>query len=252
MKFFWIWNGIRIKQGLIIVTAAFFAAIILFVEGGDLAVFTNNDVPLAVDQVKSDDKRLALTFDISWGETKAVPILEELKQSNVKASFFISGAWAERHPEIVEQITKDGHEIGNLGYRYENYTTMKDEEIKKDIIRSSEAIKKVTDEEPQLLRPPNGNFDKRVLLLSDKFNYTVIHWSLDSEDWRNPGVENIVQNVMKDIDPGDIVLMHASDSAKQTAEALPEMIAALKKKGYSFATVSELVSNANIKSKEIK
>ncbi|MCA0170895.1 polysaccharide deacetylase family sporulation protein PdaB [Bacillus sp. RAR_GA_16] len=252
MKFFWIWNGIRIKQGLIIVTAAFFAAIILFVEGGDLAVFTNNDVPLAVDQVKSDDKRLALTFDISWGETKAVPILKELKQSNVKASFFISGAWAERHPEIVEQITKDGHEIGNLGYRYENYTTMKDEEIKKDIIRSSEAIKKVTDEEPQLLRPPNGNFDKRVLLLSDKFNYTVIHWSLDSEDWRNPGVENIVQNVMKDIDPGDIVLMHASDSAKQTAEALPEMIAALKKKGYSFATVSELVSNANIKSKEIK
>ncbi|WP_273853999.1 polysaccharide deacetylase family sporulation protein PdaB [Guptibacillus spartinae] len=252
MKFFWIWNGIRIKQGLIIVTAAFFAAIILFVEGGDLAVFTNNDVPLAVDQVKSDDKRLALTFDISWGETKAVPILDELKQNNVKASFFISGAWAERHPEIVEQITKDGHEIGNLGYRYENYTNMKDEEIKKDIIRSSEAIKKVTDEEPQLLRPPNGNFDKRVLLLSDKFNYTVIHWSLDSEDWRNPGVENIVQNVMKEIDPGDIVLMHASDSAKQTAEALPEMIAALKKKGYSFATVSELVSDAKIKSKEIK
>ncbi|WP_226660046.1 polysaccharide deacetylase family sporulation protein PdaB [Pseudalkalibacillus hwajinpoensis] len=252
MKFFWIWNGIRIKQGLIIVTAAFFAAIILFVEGGDLAVFTNNDVPLAVDQVKSDEKRLALTFDISWGETKAIPILEELKQNNVKASFFISGAWAERHPEIVEQITKDGHEIGNLGYRYENYTTMKDEEIKKDIIRSSEAIKKVTDEEPHLLRPPNGNFDKRVLLLSDKFNYTVIHWSLDSEDWRNPGVENIVQNVTKEIDPGDIVLMHASDSAKQTAEALPEMIAALKKKGYSFATVSELVSNANIKSKEIK
>ncbi|MCA0993584.1 polysaccharide deacetylase family sporulation protein PdaB [Pseudalkalibacillus hwajinpoensis] len=252
MKFFWIWNGIKIKQGLIIVAAAFFAAIILFVEGGDLAVFTNNDVPLAVDQVKSDDKRLALTFDISWGETKALPILEELKQHKVKASFFISGAWAERHPEVVQQIAKDGHEIGNLGYRYENYTTMKDEEIKKDIIRSSEAIKKVTDEEPQLLRPPNGNFDKRVLTISDKFNYTLIHWSLDSEDWKNPGVENIVENVTKKIDPGDIILMHASDSAKQTAEALPEMIAALKKKGYSFATVSELVSNANINSKEVK
>ncbi|WP_371018911.1 polysaccharide deacetylase family sporulation protein PdaB [Pseudalkalibacillus sp. JSM 102089] len=252
MRFFWIWNGMRIKQGMIIVTSAFFAAIILFIEGGDLAVFTNNNVPLAIDHVKSEDKRLALTFDISWGETKALPILEELKQNKVKASFFISGAWAERHPEIVEQIAKDGHEIGNLGYRYENYTSMKDEEIKKDIIRSNEAIKKVTDDQPELLRPPNGNFDKRVLILSEKFNYTVIHWSLDSEDWKNPGVDKIVQNVTTQADPGDIILMHASDSAKQTVEAIPEMISVLKKKGYSFVTVSELVSNAKINTKEVK
>lgn len=252
MDFFWIWNGKRLKQGLVIVVAAFFTAIILFVEGGELAVFTSNDVPLAIDQVKSKDKRIALTFDISWGEVKAIPILEQLNKNKVKASFFISGAWAERHPEIVEQIVKDGHEIGNLGYKYEDYTTMENEEIRKDIIRSHEAIKKVAGTQPELLRPPNGNFDKRVLTLSDKMNYTVIHWSLDSEDWRNPGMETIVENVAKDADPGDIILLHASDSAKQTADAIPNIISTLKKKGYNFYTVSELVSNANIKSKEIK
>ena len=252
MRFFWVWNGKRIKQGFIIVTAAFFTAIILFVEGGDLAVFTANNVPLAIDQVKSKEKNLALTFDISWGETKALPILEELKKNKVKASFFISGAWAERHPEIVEQIVRDGHEIGNLGYKYENYTAMEEDEIRKDIIRSSEAIKKIAGDQPILLRPPNGNFDKRVLTVSDKLNYTVIHWSLDSGDWRNPGAENIVQNVTSDVDPGDIILLHASDSAKQTEAALPSMISTLKKNGYSFVTVSELVSNASIKTKEIK
>ncbi|WP_347548061.1 polysaccharide deacetylase family sporulation protein PdaB [Pseudalkalibacillus hwajinpoensis] len=252
MKFFWIWNGKRIKQSLIVVVAALFTAIILFVEGRELTVFTSNNVPLAIDQVKSSERHLALTFDISWGETKALPILKELKQNKVKASFFLSGAWAERHPEIVEQIVKDGHEIGSLGYKYENYTSMEDEEIRTDIIRSQEAINKVAGDQPELLRPPNGNFDKRVLTLADKLHYTIIHWSLDSEDWRNPGKEIIVENITNEADPGDIILLHASDSAKQTTEALPAIISQLKKKGYSFVTVSELVSNADIKSEEIK
>ncbi|WP_377887065.1 polysaccharide deacetylase family sporulation protein PdaB [Alkalihalobacillus sp. R86527] len=252
MKFFWVWRGKRIKQSMVIIAAAFFAALILFVEGRDLAVFTSNGTPLAIDQVKSQGKQLALTFDISWGETKAVPILEELNKNNISASFFLSGAWAERHPEIVEQIVKAGHEIGSLGYRYENYTSMEDLEMRKDIIRAQEAIKKVSGVQTELIRPPNGNFNKRVLEVSNKLNYTVVHWSLDSNDWKNPGASDIVTNVVKDANAGDIILLHASDSAKQTDAALPELISQLKKKGYDFVTVSELISNATINSKEVK
>ncbi|WP_270182817.1 polysaccharide deacetylase family sporulation protein PdaB [Alkalihalobacillus sp. CinArs1] len=252
MKFFWVWRGKRIKQSMVIIAAAFFAALILFVEGRDLAVFTSNGTPLAVDQVKSQGKQLALTFDISWGETKAIPILEELNKQNISASFFISGAWAERHPEIVEQIVKGGHEIGSLGYRYENYTSMEDIEIRKDIIRAQEAIKKVSGVQTELIRPPNGNFNKRVLEVSNKLNHTVIHWSLDSNDWKNPGATEIITNVVKEAHSGDIILLHASDSAKQTSAALPELITQLKKKGYELVTVNELISNANINSKEVK
>lgn len=252
MKFFWVWRGKRIKQSLVIIAAAFFAALILFVEGRELAVFTSNGAPLAIDKVESRDKNLALTFDISWGETKAVPILEELNKNKITASFFLSGAWAERHPEIVEQIVKGGHEIGSLGYRYENYTSMEDVEIRKDIIRAQEAIKKVSGVHTELLRPPNGNFNKSVLNVSNKLNYTMIHWSLDSKDWKNPGPANIISNVVEEASSGDIILLHASDSAKQTAQALPDLVSQLKSKGYDFVTVSELISNANIKSKEVK
>jgi len=79
-----------------------------------IAVFGTKDGPKAVFK---GEKGVALTFNIGWGDEKAKPILEELKRMNVQsATFFLSGAWAERHPELVDQIVKQGYEIGNLGY----------------------------------------------------------------------------------------------------------------------------------------
>ncbi|TLS35550.1 polysaccharide deacetylase family sporulation protein PdaB [Pseudalkalibacillus caeni] len=222
-------------------------------EGGDLAVFSTADGPRAVDKVRTKDKKVALTFDISWGESRAIPILEVLKQKNVKnTTFFLSGAWAERHPDTVETIIENGHELASMGYRYKNYTEMEDEEIRKDIVRAQEAIEKISDEVPTLLRPPNGNFDKRVLNISGRLKQTVVHWSLDSEDWQNPGTDKIIENVTENVRRGDIILLHASDSAKQTAAALPVIIDKLKDDGYTFVSVTELIADTKAKSKEVK
>ncbi|MFA8440077.1 polysaccharide deacetylase family sporulation protein PdaB [Pueribacillus sp. YX66] len=253
MKFIFVFNGNRLKHYLIIFVAALFSAILLYVEKDEVAVLTTTEEPRAVDSIQTKEKVIALTFDISWGEKQALPILDVLKKHEVnETTFFISGSWAERHPETVERIIEDGHEIGNLGFHYEHYTTLEDDEIKKDIQLSTHVLNELTKNKPTLYRPPNGSFDKRVLKILDEFNYTTVHWSVNSEDWQNPGTNTIIKNVIEHAEAGDIVLLHASDSAKQTANALPSIIEHFQKKDYRFVTVTELIAGTKTETKEIK
>ncbi|MGC4378223.1 polysaccharide deacetylase family sporulation protein PdaB [Fictibacillus sp. Mic-4] len=253
MKFFCVVNGKKIKQYMVIVFSAFFAACLAFIGQEQLTVFSTKDGPRAIYKGEDKGNKIALTFDISWGEKRAIPILDVLKENGIKnCTFFISAAWAERHPEVVERIVKDGHEIGSLGYQFKNYTDWENGQIRRDILLSQEKIKKVSGKTTSLLRPPNGNFDKRVLKVAESLHHTIVHWSIDTKDWQNPGVQTIIKNATADIHPGDILLMHASDSVKQTERALPTIIDTLKKEGYSFVSVSELIANTKAQSEEIR
>lgn len=253
MNFIWVWSGKRIKQYMIVIIAAFFTAGILYVEGNQLTVFSPSAKASAIYKADTKEKKVALTFNISWGEEKALPILDLLKENGIdNATFFLSASWAERHPDIVERIVKDGHEIGSHGYRYEDYPQWEEDKIRKDIQKAHQTLYELTKKTPRLLRPPNGNFDKRVLKIAESQKYQLIHWSVDSKDYSNPGVEQIVKNVLENISPGDIVLFHASDRVKQTHQALPTIITELKKNNYSFVSVSELLASTNAKSEEIK
>lgn len=253
MKFFYTIKGYRMKHYFIVLVAALFSATLIYVEKEQIAVFTTAIGPKAVDSIETDEKKIALTFDISWGDERAIPILDVLKKLSINnATFFLSGAWAERHPEVVERIVEDGHEIGSLGFRYEHYTKLEADEISRDIRLSEQVLYALTDQVPTLIRPPHGSFDDRVLSIAEQQNYTVVHWSVDSHDWKNPGIEQIVTNVVTPLTGGEIVLLHASDSAKQTAEALPFIIERLKKEGYQFVTVTELLANMEIETEEIK
>lgn len=252
MNFIWIWNGRKIKQYLIIIIAALFTAGILYVEGSQISVFSPTTESSAIYKAETKEKKIALTFNISWGETKAVPILDILKEHGINnATFFLSASWAERHPDIVERIDKDGHEIGSHGYRYEDYPQWENEKILKDIQRAHQVLFELTNKSAKLIRPPNGNFDKRVLKIAETQKYKLIHWSVDSKDYSNPGTDEIIHNVVDVVSGGDIVLFHASDRVKQTHTALPTVIKELKKQGYSFVSVSELIASTDAKSKEI-
>lgn len=251
MRFFFVWSGKKIKQLSIIVVAAFFAAGIFYVEKSERTVFSTPDGPQAVYRANTKEKKLALTFNISWGDEKALPILKILKKKNIPATFFLSAAWAESHPEIVKQIVEDGHEIASHGYRYESYPKLENEQIIKDIRNSHHILMNLTSKKPTLLRPPHGHFDKRTLKLADSLGYSIIHWSVDSNDYQNPGVEAIVNNVVGKVTNGDIILMHASDTVKQTEKALPIILNELTKQGYRFVTVTELIASTTTNSEEI-
>ncbi|MGM9924204.1 MAG: polysaccharide deacetylase family sporulation protein PdaB [Bacillus sp. (in: firmicutes)] len=250
MNFFIALQAKRVKQYLFVITLAFFTAWFLYVQyGTDHPVFSTNKGPKAVYRGESN---VALTFNIGWGDEKAHIILEELKRLQVaNATFFLSGSWAERHPHIVEEIAEEGYEIGMLGYNYIDYSQVENTEITKDILKAQEAFRKLGIKDIKILRAPTGHFNKALLDISERYGYTVVHWSIDSKDWTNPGVNKIVQNVDR-VQKGDILLFHASDSAKQTAAALPNVIGTIKDKGLKLVTVSEMLSNSSVRTKEIK
>lgn len=252
MNSFYVFSGKKIKRYLIVLAAAIFAIGIIYLESGNVSVFSEEE-PSAVYSVPTEKKVIALTFDISWGDKRTEPILKVLQENKVqKATFFLSSPWSKTHPEIVTAIKDAGYEIGSHGHRHENYSSLTEEEIRKEISTAHSILTDLTGKEPKLLRLPNGDFDKRVLQAANSLNYQVVQWDTDSLDWKNPGVQTIVDRVVSKAHPGDIVLLHASDSSKQTHEALPVIIDKLKNQGYAFVTVSELLNHSNVEGKEVR
>jgi polysaccharide deacetylase family sporulation protein PdaB len=253
VKYMFVIRAKHLKQMLIIFTAILLAAGIAYAERDTIAVFTEaTKGPQAIYKVDTKEKKIALTFDISWGETRAIPILDILKEKKVnKATFFLSSPWSQRHPEIVKRIVEDGFEIGSHGHKHADYTRLSEEEMRSQIGKAHTILKELTGKAPNLIRMPNGDIDKRVLRVAANMGYTVIQWDTDSKDWTNPGVDNIINNVLSKAHPGDIVLLHASDSCKQTHLALPTIIDRLRADGYEFVTVSELIAGSQVKSQEI-
>jgi len=243
-------NAKSIKTAFVIVIAAFFTAWFFYMDNMvQIPAFSAKDGPKAIYKGEKD---LALTFNIGWGDEKAEPILDVLKKEKAGAvTFFLSGSWAERHPDLVNRMVKEGYEIGMLGYEYKDYTDLEDDKIRRDILKAQEAFKKLNVKNIELLRAPTGHFDQRTLKIAERLGYTVVHWSLDTKDWTNPGTEVIAANASK-AKKGDILLMHASDSAKQTAEALPLVLKDIRSKNLKMVTVSEMIANGDSRSAEIK
>lgn len=215
-----------------------FAIGTLYVQVSDLI----NSGPIAIAGTRTEHKVVALTFDHSWGNKFTPSILDTLKQNNLKVTFFIMGPWAKKFPEVAQRMVADGHEIASHGYRHENYGDMTPEWVKDDIQKSHALIKEVTGVEPTLIRPPNGHYSQKSLKATDELGYKTIIWNVDSLDWKNPGRDVIIDRVMKRIKPGAIILMHASDTPVQTAEALPILLQKIKAEGYQVITVGELLS----------
>ncbi|MCL6592487.1 MAG: polysaccharide deacetylase family sporulation protein PdaB [Alicyclobacillus sp.] len=227
---------------------AMFMAVLYAVSGTWKIWAAETAKPQAVYKVDTDKKVVALTFDISWGEKVPDPVLDVLAREKVdKATFFLSGPWTLRHPETAKRIQRMGYEIGSHGHLHKDFTHYPDSWIVQQVGLAEKAIQQVTGVKTKLIRTPNGDLDARVVSCLNRMGYTVVQWNTDSLDWKNPGVQAIRDRVLKRVVPGDIILMHASDSSKQIVEALPQIIAGLRAQGYQFVTVSELLSLANVK-----
>lgn len=240
----WVINGKKIKNLLLIVIAAFFAALILFVQKQQTDVFTPVKETGALSRVETNQKHLSLTFDCNWGDQQIKTILETLKNENIKATFFLSGEWAEQHPDLVQQALKDGNEIESQGMRHEDYTQLGPDEIRRDIILAGAAIDKSGGGRPQLLRPPYGKINNETLKIASRLQQQLVLWSVNPQDETNPGYKIIVSRVLQNAGKGDIIRLHASDSAKQTDRALPLIIREMQNRGYTFVTLKNLISDA--------
>ena len=186
---------------------------------------------------------VALTFDISWGEVSPTRVLDVLRSKGVRCTFFLSGPWAAAHPDVVRRIAGEGHEVASHGYHHDNYSQLSKERIVQDLRKTREILTGLAGHEARLLRPPNGDFDDHSIMAATEEGYLTIIWSLDSHDWMNPGVDYMI-NRLKMAQAGDIILCHASDSARETYLALSAGIDAIRAKGLKLVTLTELLGMA--------
>lgn len=252
---FWVLSGRKIKRIAVIGVSFLFAFGLFYANQQQINVFSlQEDGPQAYYSVETDKKVAALTFDISWGEEVPGPVLDALEEANVdKATFFLSSPWAESHPDIVKRIVDMGFEIGSHGHEHKNYSEHDETWMREQITKSHQILTELTGQEGiNLIRLPNGDFDKRTLKVADSMGYRVIQWDTDSHDWMRKSADYIVNQVTSNVHPGDIILFHASDSAKNTAEAIPRVIQELREKGYELVTVSELIAGSEVNSDPVE
>lgn len=228
-----------------IVTVLMFA-ILLFGSfkyvSGFVSVSSNvNGRELPIYCVETNEKKVALSFDAAWGNEDTKEILAILKKHRIHVTFFMTGGWVESYPDDVKAICKAGHDLGNHSENHKNMSQLSDEEKTQEIISVHNKVKELTGVEMELFRPPYGDYDNQVVLNAKKNGYYTIQWDVDSLDWKDYGVDSIIDTVVnhKNLGNGSIILCH--NGAKYTADALEKVITGLQEKGYEIVPISELI-----------
>lgn len=216
-------------------------------RGGEILSVSStvNGRELPIYCVKTDKPEIALTFDAAWGNEDTTRILDTLKAHNIKVTFFMTGGWVDSYPDDVKAILAAGHDLGNHSENHKNMSQLSDEECQKEIMDVHNKIKTLTGYEMTLFRPPFGDYDNHVITNAAECGYFTIQWNCDSLDWKDYGVDSIIDTVCnhKDLKNGSIILCH--NGAKYTADALDTLITNLKEKGYTFVPLSQLIIKEN-------
>lgn len=185
---------------------------------------------------QEETKKVALTFDDGPHPQYTLEMMEGLKERNVKATFFLLGEEVEKYPEIVKQLHEEGHLIGNHSYKHEQLSKLTMEQACTQVNRTNELIYDITGEYPSYLRPPFGDWHDK---LDCEVNMVEVLWDVDTLDWSSQNHAKIVNKVLKNVQENDIILMH--DGYETSVTAAMEIIDTLKKQGYEFVTVDELL-----------
>ncbi len=194
---------------------------------------------LPVYSVERDDKLIAVSFDAAWGNEDTQTLIDILSAHGVHATFFVVGDWADRYPESVKALAEAGNEVMNHSSSHAHFSSLSSGQIAEDIRACNEKIAALTGEEPTLFRCPYGEYDDHVIQGVQQLGMTAVQWDVDSLDWKGISAEEITNRVLKNVRSGSIVLFH--NAAQHTPEALPGIIEALQKEGYTIVPVSQLL-----------
>lgn len=178
----------------------------------------------------------ALTFDDGPHAVWTPILLDGLKERGVKATFFLMGQNIPGNEEIVERMAREGHLVGNHSYSHLLLTKADSRAVCQAVDRTSRLIQEITGQEPQYIRPPYGEWNEE---LDCTLDLTPVFWTVDSLDWKLKDRAQIVDRVLKDVEDGDIILMH--DIYPQSVEAALEIVDRLSAGGYTFVTADELL-----------
>jgi len=195
-------------------------------------------------QLSSPNKAIALTFDDGPSPDITPQVLSILKDKNIPATFFILGRHLKKFPQLGQQILADGHTLGNHTWHHWHHQ-MREFIAAREIESTAKLISEITGGvRTNLFRPPYGHRYNGLVDYARKRKDVVVLWSIDSEDWRGQdiSVEELVEQVVTQAEPGAIVLMHDSGGDdNKIVQALPQIIEQLSDRGYIFVSVPQLL-----------
>jgi peptidoglycan/xylan/chitin deacetylase (PgdA/CDA1 family) len=199
------------------------------------------------DTIKTQGPRrkiIALTFDDVPDPRFTPQLLDVLHKYNVKATFFVVGSRAEKHPGLVARIIREGHAIGNHSYNHPEFGKLGMNEFRTQIIRTENIIQALAGYKPRLIRPPYGDISEQQLKWARAHGYKLVNWNVDSLDWRGLSKTQVRNNILSRAGKGAIILQHGGggrgSNLQGTIQALPEVISIMRKRGYSFVTVPQM------------
>ena len=228
-----------------IVIAVTFAIIISVVFGtGASSVFYGGQLKkLPIYSVKTEEKKVAISFDCAWGTEYTDRLLEIMDNHNVKSTFFSVQFWTEKNADYVKKISEKGHDIGTHSATHSHMSKLDKTAMISELKTSKKAIEDITGKKVSLFRAPFGEYNDLLLETAEELDLFTIQWDVDSLDWKDLSKWQIYERVTKRVKNGSIVLFH--NNGLHTADALEDIIIELRKRGFSFVKINDLIYKEN-------
>jgi peptidoglycan/xylan/chitin deacetylase (PgdA/CDA1 family) len=175
------------------------------------------------------DGYVGLTFDDGPHPRTTTALLDALRGGGARATFFVWGAHAARHPGLLRAVLAAGMWVGNHTYTHPDLTRLRGAAVSSEIVRTQRTVRRITGRAPTLFRPPFGRTSVRVRAAAQRLGLTEVLWTVDTRDWAGPGPARIVRAAAA-VQPGGIILMHDNGS-RATVDAVPRILEELAARG---------------------
>lgn len=230
----------RVVLGNIVICAT--VAALLFVTVSDVDSRARAQSAEPYYSGKSDTK-ISLMVNVYWGTEYISDMLDIFEKYNVRTTFFVGGTWAAGNGKTLERIYAAGHEIGNHGYYHKDHSKLDGAYNKKEILSAHEVVKDILGLDMKLFAPPSGAFANVTLSAAAELGYRTIMWTRDTVDWRDHDADLIYKRAVKNLNGGDLILMHPTEC---TVKALERIILTVYSHNLRIAPVSEVLDGTTV------
>lgn len=188
----------------------------------------------------NDDKNIYLTFDLGYEAGYTAKILDDLKEKNVKATFFITAHYLNTANDLVKRMIDEGHIVGNHTVNHKSMPEISDDEIKKELMDLNQAVYEKFRYEMKYMRPPKGEYSERTLSLTENLGFKTVMWSFAYVDWiddKQPAKDEAMKKIISNLHNGEIMLLHAT--SKTNSEIMADMVDEIRKEGFEIKSLDE-------------
>jgi peptidoglycan-N-acetylglucosamine deacetylase len=194
---------------------------------GGLYFHGNPNVPMA-----------ALSFDDAPHPLFEPLLLDTLRRSGVKATFFCIGRNTAVYPYFVRDMVQAGHEVGNHTFHHVRLPPLSAGDVRDELEACNRVLQSITGRLVRYFRPPGGDYSKATLRIASSLGLTTTFWTDDPADFDNPGDAVLESRLTRKLRAGGIVLLH--DNVLQSIEVLPAFLSVAKKRQIGLTTVGTL------------